>query len=93
MPEKIRLVRILTARAAPDQSQAELQQPVGYLAGVHDVGRKDEEWHGDRGEIAENAIEHHFGAETDVTTRNKQIKNARCDHGDAHGQAGDRGYH
>ena len=64
-----------------DQQIGETEHLVGHRAGIHQLGRKDEQRHGEHDEIAVDAIEALARHQADIASRHKEIDDAGREHG------------
>ena len=62
------------AAEAPDQHEAELQQPVGEAADIHQVGRQDEQRDREQHVAVEQAVEDLLGGGAEIEPRQQQIE-------------------
>ena len=79
-------VRQAAAETA-DDGVAEAQQPVGHRADVHQLGREDEQRHGEDDVVGIHAVEELLGGGAHVEAGEQQIEDRAGDHGMADRQA------
>ena len=78
---------------APDEDEAEAQQPIGEAAGVHQVGREDEQGHREQHVAAVEAVQDLLGRGARVEPGDEQVEDGGADHREADGQSERRERH
>src|SRR5204863_9867372 len=69
-----------TAAEAADQHEAELQQPVGQAADVHEIRGEDEQRDREQDVAVEQPVENLLGGGAEVEPRQQQIEDRGYDH-------------
>ena len=75
------------AAKASHEHEAELQQPVGEAAGVHQVGGEDEQRHRQQHVAVEEAVQDLLGRGAEIEPGEEQVEDRRADHRQADRQA------
>ena len=78
------------AAEAADQHEAELEQPVGQAAGVHEVGGEDEQRHRQQHVAVEQAVQDLLGGGAEVEARTGEVEDRGADHRQPDRQAEER---
>ena len=81
------------AAEAADHGVAEVQQPLGHRADVHQLRREDEQRHGEDDVVGIHAVEQLLGGGAHVEAGEQQIEDRAGDHGvaDRQPEEGERG--